>query len=180
MLGNLIGRQGQATALLAGGGSGALGGALPDGNPPLSPATDAANTLLGAAAGTSPSPVRGILAGSLIDNAGGVAGKLPLAGPVLQNVVDTAAKLPVTGKLGVGANGGSGNAGLGTVLDTVTNLAGTVPVAGGAGNGSAGPKLGDVLGTATTIAGKTPIIGGIVNGIAGGAQSGGLLRGLSR
>jgi hypothetical protein len=178
MLGNLLGMQGQATAPLAGGSNGTLGGTLPNGNPPLAALANSANSALGAAAGTSPSPVQGVLGGNLLNGASGVAGNLPAVGSVFQNVANTAGNLPVVGGL-TGGSGGSAGAGLGNVLGNITSIINKAPVVGaivsnvtggltGANGGSGGAGLGNVLSTVTGVTNKVPLAGAIVSSVTSG------------
>ncbi|MGB5949998.1 MAG: hypothetical protein WBG82_11810 [Parvibaculum sp.] len=113
LLGNLVGTQGAAPTVLAGGSSGAIGSQMPAGEPPLAPLGSGAVQGLDVLAGNAPSPIGGALpalpglpAGgglspSTLPGTGALTGALnPVTGPVtgaLSPVTDAVSGLPGIG-----------------------------------------------------------------------------------
>lgn len=99
LLGNLIGTQGAAPSMLAGGSSGAIGSQMPAGDPPLAPLGSGALQALDVLAGNSPSPLGGALPALPGFPAGGSAA-LPGTGALtgaLSPVTDAVSGLPGVG-----------------------------------------------------------------------------------
>jgi hypothetical protein len=163
-VGHLIGTtNGSAPTLVGGGDAGALGHVLPGNTPLLASVGTTVNNVLGAVAGTSPSPVTGILQG-------GTSGA-PL-GNILSGVPGATGNLPVVGNVLPGVTGGSGSSPVGNVLSTVTNATGNLPVVGnilsGAPSGGSNP-ISNVLSTVGNVTGSLPVVGNVVSGVTSGS-----------
>jgi len=176
LLGNVLGTQGTVNGALAGGSGGALGGTVPAGNSPLGTLVD--NTL-GPLAGTSPSPISGVLSGT-------GAGGIPVIGSVVTGVTGAlgggTGNLPVVGSVVSGVTGvlnGGTTGGAGNVLNTVTGAVSNLPVVGSVVGGATGgaPAAGNVLGTVTNTV--TGVVGTLTGGSTNGNPVGGLLNGLT-
>ena len=158
LVGNLLGTQG----VLGAGDAGALGSAIPAGNPPLAPVGDVMNSLLGAGAGENPSP---IAVGNLT---GGGAG-LPLVGDILGGVTGapgTPSALPVVGDVLSGVTGALQTpAALPVVGDVLGGLTGGLT---GGASGTPLPDTGNLLNNVT----------GTLQGVTGALPTGNLLGGL--
>ena len=99
LLGNLVGTQGAAPSVLAGGSSGAIGSQMPAGDPPLAPLGSGALQALDVLAGNAPSPLGGALPALPGLPAGGSAA-LPGTGALtggLSPVTDAVSGLPGIG-----------------------------------------------------------------------------------
>jgi hypothetical protein len=125
LVGNLIGSGG----VLGGGGAGAIGSQLPQGNAPLAPLGDAVVTALNTVAGNTQSPLAGTGLGTVLSSLPGGLSSSGTAG------AGALSSVPVVGSV-VGGNTGSLTTTVGSVLAPVTQVVATVPVLGGllAGN----------------------------------------------
>lgn len=140
--------------LLGGGDTGALGHALPDGQAPLAAVGDAVSGLLGAVAGTSPSP-----AGDSVNT-------------VLAPVTDSLGNVPVIGDV-LGGVTGSTSTGLpvsGDPVSTINNV--LAPVTGSSGalapvTDALSPVTG-ALSPVTDAVSSVPVVGDAVGGLLNG------------
>ncbi|HVV27822.1 MAG TPA: hypothetical protein VHC40_07635 [Rhizomicrobium sp.] len=146
---NLVGSNGAIPAALGGGDAGALGKVVTSPNPPLSIVGETVNTVLGAVAGTSPSPVGGVLNAGAPNGGSGAAGNLPVA------------DLPVASLPVVGSVAASVQPAVKQVLPIVTGTVGTITAAAPAANAvtSLTSKLGSAVSALTGATGKTGLSG---------------------
>jgi hypothetical protein len=163
-VGNVVGSNGAIPTALGGGDAGVLGHALPNGNPPLGVVGKTLDGALGVLAGTTPSPLPGLLQGNGLGGGANLPGNLPVLGNVLGTVTN-GVKPVVT-----------------NVLTTVTGVTGALPIVGpalsgvtgavsGAANGTGAPA-GNILGGVTGGTNSLPVVGSLVSNLTGAGGTG--------